>query len=60
MNGTLNTLNINSKITQTAIVALHYYQPVDNKIISQVKIPLIGRQRVFNVVATNNDVSVTR
>ena len=58
--GTINTPNINTDITQSAIVAFHASQSVDNIIPGQVQIPHMGRKIGVNALSTNNDVSVTR
>ena len=58
-NGTRNISNTNTNITQADIAEFHTSQPDDDRITDQVQIPRMGRKRLFNAVATNNDVSVT-
>ena len=59
-NGTRINSNMNTDITQAAIVAFHTSQTNDNSIPSRVQMARMGRKRGVNVFATNNYVSVTR
>ena len=59
-NVTHNISNINTDITQAAIVALNTFQTVDKRITTQVQMPRIGNQRGVNAFAADNYVSVIR
>ena len=59
INGTINTLNMNTEISQTDIAPFHTFHPNENIIPAEVQMPHMGSQRVVHSVATNNDVSGT-
>ena len=59
MNGTRNTSNINTDITQEDIAEFYTYQPNDNSISSQVQNSHMGMKIGVNTVTTKNDISVT-
>ena len=59
-NVTQNTSNINTDITQAAIVELNISQLVDKRITAQVQMPRIGNKRGVNAFSADNYVSVTR
>ena len=58
INITHNISSTNYGITQTAIAEFHTSQVGENSIPVQVQIPRMRRQRGFNAVSTNNNVSV--
>ena len=59
MNGTRNTSNINTDITQEDIAEFYTYQPNDNSISSQVQNSHMGMKIGVNAVTTKNYVSAT-
>ena len=59
MNGTRNTSNMSTDITQADIAEFRTSQPDDVSIFDQVQISHMVIKIRMNAVTTNNDVSVT-